>query len=158
MQWAQALLSTRQDDASLCRRSGPRNKFLRASPLQTDNYDIFFQRISSRRTKAGRGPNKKPVFQTDSLFGTPGRIRTYDLWLRKPTLYPAELRVLVLLHARQAIIFKACLGSAYNLANRSIPPPNFSNGRQALWFEKLLKDRGDSSTDNRERPAPSGVA
>ena len=27
------------------------------------------------------------------LFGTPDRIRTYDLWLRKPTLYPAELRV-----------------------------------------------------------------
>ena len=29
------------------------------------------------------------------LNGTPGRIRTYDLWLRKPTLYPAELRVRV---------------------------------------------------------------
>jgi hypothetical protein len=27
------------------------------------------------------------------LLGTPDRIRTYDLWLRKPTLYPAELRV-----------------------------------------------------------------
>ena len=27
------------------------------------------------------------------LIGTPGTIRTYDLWLRKPTLYPAELRV-----------------------------------------------------------------
>jgi hypothetical protein len=26
-------------------------------------------------------------------IGTPDRIRTYDLWLRKPTLYPAELRV-----------------------------------------------------------------
>jgi hypothetical protein len=25
------------------------------------------------------------------LIGTRGRIRTYDLWLRKPTLYPAEL-------------------------------------------------------------------
>jgi hypothetical protein len=25
--------------------------------------------------------------------GTPDKIRTYDLWLRKPTLYPAELRV-----------------------------------------------------------------
>lgn len=29
------------------------------------------------------------------MLGTPDRIRTYDLWLRKPTLYPAELRVLV---------------------------------------------------------------
>lgn len=26
-------------------------------------------------------------------FGTPDRIRTYGLRLRKPTLYPAELRV-----------------------------------------------------------------
>src|SRR6266568_5708560 len=31
---------------------------------------------------------------TQELCGTPDRIRTYDLWLRKPTLYPAELRVL----------------------------------------------------------------
>ena len=29
----------------------------------------------------------------ENHFGTPGKIRTYDLWLRKPTLYPAELRV-----------------------------------------------------------------
>ena len=29
------------------------------------------------------------------FYGTPGTIRTCDLWLRKPTLYPAELRVLV---------------------------------------------------------------
>ena len=36
---------------------------------------------------------------TDSYIGTPGRIRTYDLWLRKPTLYPAELRVLVVAYA-----------------------------------------------------------
>jgi hypothetical protein len=27
------------------------------------------------------------------MLGVPDRIRTYDLWLRKPTLYPAELRV-----------------------------------------------------------------
>ena len=27
-----------------------------------------------------------------SLFGMPDRIRTYDLLLRKQTLYPAELR------------------------------------------------------------------
>jgi hypothetical protein len=29
----------------------------------------------------------------DYIFGVPDRIRTYDLRLRKPTLYPAELRV-----------------------------------------------------------------
>jgi hypothetical protein len=27
------------------------------------------------------------------MLGVPDRIRTYDLRLRKPTLYPAELRV-----------------------------------------------------------------
>jgi hypothetical protein len=27
------------------------------------------------------------------VHGVPDRIRTYDLRLRKPTLYPAELRV-----------------------------------------------------------------
>jgi hypothetical protein len=26
------------------------------------------------------------------MYGTPGRVRTCDLWYRKPTLYPAELR------------------------------------------------------------------
>ncbi len=30
------------------------------------------------------------------MRGTPDRIRTCGLWLRKPTLYPAELRVHVL--------------------------------------------------------------
>ena len=28
----------------------------------------------------------------NSKYGMPDTIRTYDLWLRKPTLYPAELR------------------------------------------------------------------
>jgi hypothetical protein len=42
----------------------------------------------------------------DSLFGTPGRIRTYDLWLRKPTLYPAELRVHNTRHALILIRFE----------------------------------------------------
>ncbi len=34
------------------------------------------------------------VFRHKQL-GVPDRIRTYDLRLRKPTLYPAELRVLI---------------------------------------------------------------
>ena len=33
------------------------------------------------------------VYSLNNSIGTPGRIRTCDLWLRKPTLYPAELRV-----------------------------------------------------------------
>jgi hypothetical protein len=37
------------------------------------------------------------------MLGTPGRIRTYDLWYRKPTLYPSELR------ARQFILTKVIL-------------------------------------------------
>ena len=35
---------------------------------------------------------KKPDIHVRLFRGTHGRIRTYDLWLRKPTLYPAELR------------------------------------------------------------------
>lgn len=31
-------------------------------------------------------------FATGFLIGAPGGSRTHDLWLRKPTLYPAELR------------------------------------------------------------------
>ncbi len=38
-------------------------------------------------------PMKRPSTKLGSFIGTPDRIRTYDLWLRKPTLYPAELRV-----------------------------------------------------------------
>ena len=44
---------------------------------------------------------------TDSFIGTPDRIRTYDLWLRKPTLYPAELRVLVLPYAPASFCLSA---------------------------------------------------
>ncbi len=36
------------------------------------------------------------------FHGTPGKIRTYDLWLRKPTLYPAELRV----HVAALVMYK----------------------------------------------------
>ena len=41
--------------------------------------------------------NKKALRQECSKYnrnGARGRIRTYDLWLRKPTLYPAELHAL----------------------------------------------------------------
>ena len=48
---------------------------------------------------------KKAEIHTDQLFnfgGAPGAIRTRDLWLRKPTLYPAELRA----HVTSLIIAK----------------------------------------------------
>ena len=51
---------------------------------------------------------KKTPQLRGSLFGTPGRIRTYDLWLRKPTLYPAELRVQNILQIRHCVRFKSC--------------------------------------------------
>ena len=38
-------------------------------------------------------PPQGRVFSNNFKYGTPDRIRTYDLLLRKQTLYPAELRV-----------------------------------------------------------------
>ena len=43
---------------------------------------------------------KRPIFRWVSFRGTLGAIRTHDLWLRKPTLYPAELRVQIIVNAR----------------------------------------------------------
>ena len=39
--------------------------------------------------------NSEPAFNDDELldYGAPGMIRTCDLWFRRPTLYPTELRV-----------------------------------------------------------------
>ncbi len=39
--------------------------------------------------------NEKTGPRTGSFIGAPGKIRTCDLQYRKLTLYPAELRVLV---------------------------------------------------------------
>ena len=40
-------------------------------------------------------PQSQPVGRSEvaQLTNTPGGIRTHDLWFRKPSLYPAELRV-----------------------------------------------------------------
>ena len=37
-------------------------------------------------------------FETVGVFGAPGRIRTCDLRLRRPVLYPAELRAHLATH------------------------------------------------------------
>src|SRR5210317_1616401 len=42
---------------------------------------------SARPRHTKKGPCRDP-----SMYGAPERIRTSDLWLRRPTLYPAELR------------------------------------------------------------------
>ena len=48
----------------------------------------------TRNKKTGRhGPVLKRFFVVSKKrTGTPERIRTSDLWLRKPTLYPTELQ------------------------------------------------------------------
>ncbi len=45
----------------------------------------------------------KPAFWWGKRNGAPGRIRTYGLWIRNPTLYPAELRV----HALHGLVQRA---------------------------------------------------
>ncbi len=45
------------------------------------------------------------------MLGTPEEIRTPDLWYRKPTLYPAELRV----HSLDKRIFVCPLCGAYTI-------------------------------------------
>src|ERR1041384_2077274 len=37
-------------------------------------------------------PASTATLSNATTSGAPGRIRTCDLWLRRPTLYPAELR------------------------------------------------------------------
>src|SRR5580658_9397861 len=45
------------------------------------------------RAAATIGPFRNDEFPKDSgICGAPGWIRTSGLWLRRPTLYPAELR------------------------------------------------------------------
>lgn len=53
-------------------------------------------------------------------FGTPDRIRTYGLRLRKPTLYPAELRVhkiCLLKNNRRIFVTRRCLRLCFIKAN-----------------------------------------
>jgi hypothetical protein len=55
---------------------------------------------------------KKPIINTGTFIGTPGAIRTHDLWYRKPTLYPAELRV----HICDQVVNRSIL-ALYSLAD-----------------------------------------
>jgi hypothetical protein len=42
----------------------------------------------------GRGiPHRHSRIMSFEDYGAPGMIRTCDLWFRRPTLYPTELRV-----------------------------------------------------------------
>ena len=60
----------------------------------------------------------KSIFMYNK-FGTPDRIRTYGLRLRKPTLYPAELRVhmirpVVLRTTGNIFVTRRCFQSSKN--------------------------------------------
>src|SRR6185295_3489156 len=48
---------------------------------------------TSARSNVGL-PRGARADSTQAKVGAPGRIRTCGLWLRRPTLYPAELRAL----------------------------------------------------------------
>ena len=73
---------------------------LRANKKFHHHYSILFllKKLIHNNFTASKFFTQNNQFRkgTDCLiisFGTPDRIRTYDLLLRKQTLYPAELRV-----------------------------------------------------------------
>lgn len=75
--------------------------------------------FSSLRCYQSKNPTKKWGF----YFGELGKIRTCDLWLRKPTLYPAELRVHINVFINVAIyeyvifVTRRCFRRHKNVAN-----------------------------------------
>ena len=50
-------------------------------------------------------PKNAQMGDFDSNYGMPDTIRTYDLWLRKPTLYPTELRAHMWTKKQQTLHF-----------------------------------------------------
>ena len=58
---------------------------------------------------------KRRVNNSSFFYGTPDRIRTYGLRLRKPTLYPAELRVQI-----AALCIETTHGSAIRVTRRCL--------------------------------------
>ena len=63
------------------------------------NYGIIIKNKQTNEKELYRqlGSNEPATFSSSGeerdykYFGAPGRIRTYDHWLRSPLLYPAEL-------------------------------------------------------------------
>jgi hypothetical protein len=53
---------------------------------------LAFARLSHDLRRTRRSKRPATFFRICCLSGAPGRIRTCGLWLRRPTLYPAELR------------------------------------------------------------------
>ncbi len=65
-----------------------------ALPEQSDNDKLghALEGIGIDRNHTPIGKREAPNALVDHGNGAPDRIRTCDLWLRRPTLYPAELR------------------------------------------------------------------
>jgi len=90
----------------LARHSDPRLTFSRYAPLRVDDaatalvglpqiaasYPVEGERVPKVRTTEGENGEDEGCENGDSVH--PGRIRTYDLRIRSPLLYPAELRAL----------------------------------------------------------------
>lgn len=77
-----------------------------------------------------RANSKKKQPQMWLFFlGTPDRIRTYGLRLRKPTLYPAELRVLVDVHSEFS------LPNKFESWHSFVTSPLESSNSASAWFK-----------------------
>jgi hypothetical protein len=64
------------------------------SPIGVNSALNFGVLMGNEQIKKDLGETRRPFTVTVLIFsdGAPGRIRTCDLWIRSPALYPAELR------------------------------------------------------------------
>ena len=73
--------------------------------------------MTSDCNRTQTNPNPFGLNDRNSMIpsGTPGRIRTCDLWFRRPTLYPAELRARasILNDLGSSVILVYCILAAY---------------------------------------------
>ena len=103
-----------------------------------DNFETKNDRLNVTRFYATR-----PVICPLQIVGTPGRIRTCDLRLRKPTLYPTELR------AHLARLFFYTRSVVVNLAFWCGTPRRFASRAQPFPFLTLPCQReGFASNPN----------
>lgn len=88
-----------------------------AMSLKVDIEDQVGIRLGTNRKK-GLQQRCRPF----DILGAPGRIRTCDLWLRRPTLYPTELRAPCSTTWRRAVdILTARQATVQRKASRTLP-------------------------------------
>src|SRR5688500_12800442 len=73
-------------------RQMTRNTPDEAKGATTRNTTVAASAACSARPRDVAGPAALGEAITGGRIGAPGGSRTHDLWLRRPTLYPAELR------------------------------------------------------------------